>query len=92
MLKVRDLMTPEVVTVRPTTPIKDAARSLVEHRISGVPVVDDDGRVIGVVSEGDLIVKEQGTEFGRAATAGSDLRRFGFDPRAARQGSRVDSG
>src|SRR4051812_6842682 len=62
MLNVRDLMTPEVVTVRPTTPIKDAARSLVEHRISGVPVVDDDGHVIGVVSEGDLIVKEQGTD------------------------------
>lgn len=62
MLKVRDLMTAGVVTVGPTTPIKDVARSLVEHRISGVPVVDDDGRVIGVVSEGDLIVKEQGTD------------------------------
>ena len=61
MLKVRDLMTPEAVTVRPTTPIKDVARSLVEHRISGMPVVDDDGRVVGVVSEGDLIAKEQGT-------------------------------
>jgi CBS domain-containing protein len=62
MLKVRDLMTPEVVTVRPTTPIKGVARSLVDHRISGVPVVDDDGRVLGVVSEGDLIVKEQGAD------------------------------
>jgi CBS domain-containing protein len=59
MLKVRDLMTPEVVTVHPTTPIKDVAKSLVEHRISGMPVVDDGGRVVGVVSEGDLIFKEQ---------------------------------
>jgi CBS domain-containing protein len=62
MLKVRDLMTPEVVTVRPTTPIKDVAKLLVEHRISGMPVVDDGGRVVGVVSEGDLIVKEQGVD------------------------------
>jgi CBS domain-containing protein len=59
MLKVRDLMTPDVVTVRPTTPIKDVAMLLVEHRISGMPVVDDDGRVVGVVSEGDLLFKER---------------------------------
>ncbi len=59
MLKVRDLMTGEVVTVLPTTPIKDVARLLVEHRISGMPVVDDGGRIVGVVSEGDLIFKEQ---------------------------------
>src|SRR5688500_11007765 len=59
MLKVRDLMTPDVVTVRPATPIKDAARLLVEHRISGMPVVDDGGQIVGVVSEGDLLVKEQ---------------------------------
>lgn len=61
MLKVRDLMTADVVTVRPTTPIKDAARLLVEHRISGMPVVDG-GRVVGVISEGDLIVKEHGAD------------------------------
>ena len=43
MLKVRDLMTGDVVTVHPTTPIKNVAKSLVEHRISGMPVVDDGG-------------------------------------------------
>jgi len=58
MLKVRDLMTSDVVTVRPTTPIKDVAKLLVEHRISGMPVVDPGGRLIGVVSEGDLLFKE----------------------------------
>jgi CBS domain-containing protein len=62
MLKVRDLMTVEVVTVRPTTPIKDVARQLVERGISGMPVVDDGGRVIGVVSEADLIIKAQGAD------------------------------
>ena len=45
MLTVRDLMTDEVVTVHPTTPIKDVAKLLVEHRISGLPVVDDGGLV-----------------------------------------------
>ena len=60
MLKVRDLMTREVVTARETTPVKDVARLLVERRISGVPVVDDGGRILGVISEGDLVVKEQG--------------------------------
>ena len=59
MLKVRDLMTGDVVTVHPTATIKDVAKLLVEHRISGMPVVDDSGRVVGVVSEGDLIFKEQ---------------------------------
>ena len=62
MLKVRDLMTREVVTVREATPIKDVARLLVDHAISGLPVVDDRGRVVGVVSEGDLVIKEQGAD------------------------------
>lgn len=62
MLKVRDVMTPELVTVRPTTPIKEVARLLIEHDISGMPVVEDNGHVVGVVSEGDLIVKEQGAD------------------------------
>jgi CBS domain-containing protein len=62
MLKVRDLMTDEVVTVGPTTPIREVARLLVEHRFSGMPVVDDGGRVVGVVSEGDIVAKEQAVD------------------------------
>ncbi len=53
-------MSREVVTVSPSTPIKEVARLLVERRISGLPVVDDDGSVIGVVSEGDIVAKERG--------------------------------
>lgn len=82
MLKVRDLMTPEVVTVHPTTPIKDVARSLVDHRISGMPVVDDEGRIVGVVSEGDLIVKEQGKD---AVERRPLARIFGDSPEARAQ-------
>lgn len=86
MLKVRDLMTLEVVTVHPTTPIKEVARLLVEHRISGVPVVDDEGRVVGVVSEGDVIIKEQGTDSaGRRPLA----RIFGDSPARRAQLAKV---
>jgi len=56
---VRDVMTRAVLDVRPDTPLKVVAQRLIEHRISGLPVVDEAGRVIGVVSEGDLLVKEQ---------------------------------
>ncbi|HET9457147.1 MAG TPA: CBS domain-containing protein [Candidatus Limnocylindrales bacterium] len=51
-------MTRNVIAVRPDTPLKDVARLLVKHRIGGVPVVDDDNVVLGVVSESDFAIKE----------------------------------
>ncbi|HET7027414.1 MAG TPA: CBS domain-containing protein [Candidatus Limnocylindrales bacterium] len=57
---VRDVMTRSVVTARPETPLKEVARLLVEHAISGLPVVGPDGRVLGVVSEADFLIKERG--------------------------------
>src|SRR5512138_2664970 len=60
MLTVRDVMSRPPLTVRPETSLKDVARLLVEHRISGLPVVDAGGRVVGVVSEADLLLKEGG--------------------------------
>jgi CBS domain-containing protein len=62
MLTVRDVMTDAVVSVHPSTPLREVARLLVEHRISGVPVVADDGQVVGIVSEADFLVKEQGAK------------------------------
>lgn len=62
MKTVRDVMTKVVVTVRRGTPLKEVARLLIEHQISGVPVVDVDGSVLGVVSEADLLIKEQGAD------------------------------
>jgi CBS domain-containing protein len=59
MKTVRDVMTGSVVSVTPDMPIKDVARLLEEKRISGLPVCDADGAVVGVVTEGDLLVKEQ---------------------------------
>lgn len=60
MMTIADVMTRKVVTVRRDAPLKDVARLLVEHGISGVPVADEDGAVLGVVSEADFLVKEQG--------------------------------
>ncbi|HZC99632.1 MAG TPA: CBS domain-containing protein [Actinomycetes bacterium] len=57
--KVEDVMTTEVVTVRRQEPFKSIVRLLEECRISAVPVVDDRGVVIGVVSEADLLAKER---------------------------------
>jgi CBS domain-containing protein len=48
-------MTPNPVTVAPTTPVREAAALLAEHRITSMPVVDDEGRVIGIVSEVDVL-------------------------------------
>jgi CBS domain-containing protein len=57
MMTVGDVMTRSVVSVRAWTPLKEVARLLIERRISGVPVVDDDGALLGVVSEGDFLMK-----------------------------------
>ena len=50
-----DVMTRPVVTVSPEAGIDAAVRLLLGHRISALPVVDDDGRLVGIVSEGDLL-------------------------------------
>jgi len=58
-MRVDDVMTTDVATVTPGASLKDVARILVERDISGVPVVDADGDVLGVVSEADLLAKER---------------------------------
>lgn len=54
-MKAKDVMTPEPVCVEPATTIRELARVFEENGVSGVPVVDQQGRVIGVVSKTDLI-------------------------------------
>src|SRR6187401_1163667 len=60
MLTVRDVMSRSVVSVHRRTPLREVAQALIDNRVSGVPVVDVDGAVVGVVSEADLLVKQQG--------------------------------
>jgi CBS domain-containing protein len=57
--QVRDVMTTNPMTVTPATPLKDVASILVRGRIGVVPVLTPQGRVAGVVAEGDLLRKEQ---------------------------------
>lgn len=54
-LLVRDVMTKNVISVRSDADLHDAARSMSEHRISGMPVLDEQQRVIGVISEADIL-------------------------------------
>lgn len=55
MLKAKDIMTAEVITVSPETTIEALGRLFIEKRISGAPVVDADNNLYGVVTENDLI-------------------------------------
>jgi CBS domain-containing protein len=62
-MRAMDVMTGNVITVTPDTSIQDLAKLLSEHGISGVPVVDADSNLVGIVSEGDLLHRtETGTE------------------------------
>ena len=56
-MKVREIMTTDVVTVRRDTSVNDIARLMSEQDISGIPVVDDAHHVIGIVTELDMIVR-----------------------------------
>lgn len=53
----RDIMTRRVITIRPDTSAQEAAQLLDHHRISGLPVVDDQSRIIGIITEADIISK-----------------------------------
>ena len=55
MITAKDIMTKNVVTVTPETSIEDLANLLVTNQISGAPVVDDSGALVGIVTENDLI-------------------------------------
>ena len=54
-MKAKDIMTENVVTVKPETSVIEIAKLLVERQISAVPVVDNENRILGIVSEGDLM-------------------------------------
>ena len=57
-MRVEDVMTHDVVTIGPEASIRDVARVLVDRGISGMPVCDAERRVLGVVSEGDVLYRE----------------------------------
>lgn len=59
MLKVRDIMTTDVVSVKRETTIRELAEIFTKHRVGSVPVVDESGNLIGIVTESDLIEQDK---------------------------------
>lgn len=57
---VADVMSRDPIVVRPQTELKEAIQTLAERRISGLPVVDEGGKLVGIVSETDLMWQETG--------------------------------
>lgn len=57
-MQARDIMTHEVITIKPDASVRDAARQLADYHISGMPVVDGQGRMVGIITEADLISKD----------------------------------
>ncbi len=59
MLKAKDIMTPDPVTLSPDTDIRTAVALLIEKKINGAPVVDAAGKVVGVLCQSDLVAQQK---------------------------------
>ncbi len=73
--KVEAVMTSQVVTARPSSPFQELVRLLEQHHISALPVTDDTGRLVGIVSEADLLLKE-GYPHGAQDAGWADVVRY----------------
>jgi CBS domain-containing protein len=62
-IRVRDVMNRNIVAVHPETPIQEVAGMLTKYNVRALPVVDGDNRVVGMVTESDLFLKEKGIPF-----------------------------
>jgi CBS domain-containing protein len=62
-MQVKEIMTEDVATVRTDTPVTDVARMFREKAISGMPVVDEEGKVVGIITEVDLIARHARPHF-----------------------------
>jgi CBS domain-containing protein len=87
---VRQVMTTDVLSFRPTDSVETAARALSERRLGGAPVIDDDGMVVGLLEDDDLIVQDTRLHFptvislfGAYLELPSSLHRFESDLRKA---------
>ncbi len=54
-MTIRAIMTTKVLTIREKAPLSDVARVIVDHHLSGLPVVDDNGNMVGIISEKDVL-------------------------------------
>jgi len=60
-MKVQDIMTRKVLSIEPNAPVLQAVRSMLQNRISGLPVVNADGNLVGIVTEGDFLRRAETT-------------------------------
>jgi CBS domain-containing protein len=59
MLKAKDIMTTELITVTPETEIVHATKLLLDNRINGVPVTDETGKLVGILCQSDLVAQQK---------------------------------
>jgi CBS-domain-containing membrane protein len=59
MRKAKDIMTKDVITVEPETEVIHAAKLLLEHHVNGLPVVDKEGHLKGIICQSDLVVQQR---------------------------------
>ena len=70
-MRADQIMTRNVITIRPEGTIADAAKMMLQHHISGLPVVDEAGALTGIISEGDFLRRSEiGTDRGQTAVEG----------------------
>lgn len=74
-MNVRDVMSTRLIAVRPDEPLKEVARTLVRNGIGGVPVIDGEGHVLGIVSESDLQPTREGAPLRPVRTAADVMTR-----------------
>ncbi|MBV9322681.1 MAG: CBS domain-containing protein [Chloroflexi bacterium] len=67
-MKVAEIMTSNVISVPEDASVRDVAQTLDRHRVSGLPVCDGDGHMVGLISEFDLIAKPEAHTAGEAMT------------------------
>ena len=82
---VRDIMTKKVISVRPDTPILEVHKVIFEHNFSGVPVADKSNRLVGLVTEYDLITKGSAIHLPTFQKVISELRVYSKDKRDFRK-------
>lgn len=87
-MRIRDLMTTDVITISPASSLKEAARRMVEAGISGVPVTDDAGNLLGIITEADFLSTE--SERSGTSRAARLLRVFTGDAEPFSQERRVE--
>src|SRR5690348_16677909 len=85
-MKVRDVMTETVAAVTSEEPLKVAAQRMLEYGVSGLPVVGEGGRLVGVLSETDILFKERSSPERRGLVEW--VLHYGDDPPSAKLGAR----